>query len=329
MGFDIVAFYNNLDPFWQIAIPAGVFLYIIIVVTGTSRGRAAAIRQRPSGTDIRYANKKPGQDGHSTFNTMPVVVTSETIAQELGWTLERYKKHQANEKAQLINTVPEFGSELHPEEIILRKISFQNVLERYHIWDIVLTDKRILYKFEEKKRSMAVAGRLGATTIKWVASHWYSDIVDVNTQWSGDLGSHIEGGGGSVSGWVWNGMGSIQGQQKGVTTVQHHINCGITIKEQNGDWQRLPDLAAWDEEGLKALQDFVGMLDKLVDMAWQGRRYEASAPSAIASTQNQPPVKATPVAGNTLSELERYAAMREKGLLTEEEYNQQKKKLLG
>ncbi|MDD5082105.1 MAG: hypothetical protein PHU08_01900 [Dehalococcoidales bacterium] len=58
------------------------------------------------------------------------------------------------------------------------------------------------------------------------------------------------------------------------------------IREQNGDWQKLPNFEAGDEDNLKAVRDFVGMLKKPIYPAWKRRSYEASVSQALTPAQN-------------------------------------------
>ncbi|OGO20895.1 MAG: hypothetical protein A2Z15_02515 [Chloroflexi bacterium RBG_16_50_11] len=304
--------------------------------TSKKQRKLALANENPSGTDIKFADPKYQRSNSPGWRDMPVVINSETIARELGWTLERYKIYQDNQRRSVLKYEPDFSNELHPDEIILRLMASRvhTALGNGWYWDILLTDKRMLYKFTE----IQATGKPAIKTRQYVASHWYVNIAEVKPQWSGDLGSHVEGGGGYVSGWVWNGTGGAWGQQNPVYTVQHKMGCTVTIIERNGEWQEFPFDVINNKDKLEATRDFIGMLNKLVNLAWKKptmgdspARVEVPAPPKRIVSNNTPSGEKDDAGDfdKRAVTLEKYAALKEKGLITEEEYNQQKKKILG
>jgi hypothetical protein len=326
-----------------ILIALGVIVFVgLMMVIGSSRQKAEFQRlvdaMRPKGTDIKYAENRKGQADFQNRRDMPAVVTAEIIAGEIGWTTERYRIHQENQRQMVSENFPGLEKEIQPDELIIRQLLNMDTGaagNRVHTnrWSIILTDRRLLYGFrEETKRD----GKF----LQWVASHWYADIVETKPSWSGDLGSHVEGGGGSISGWVWNGTGTVSGQQNSIKTVKHQMSCALLVTEQNGDWVNFPFNQIGSEGHVNTIRDFVNMLDRLVDMAWKRQSVENSGSKAFASGSNAKKIESLSDAGGDKSgyaddfekraaALEKYAALKEKGLITEEEYNQQKKKILG
>jgi hypothetical protein len=205
-----------------------------------------------------------------SWNAIPPAVNVEMIARELGWSIERYKAYQDTLRSEILTSVPDFGEKLYPEEIILRWIPWDVIGEVWYLWRIILTDKRILYKYEERKTAVFRVG--WHTTEQFIANHWYANIVEVKPEWQGDLGSHIEGGGGYIGGWVWGGWGGMQGRQEPIKTVQHKIHCYVTVRERNGAWQRFPFCNIENQDGVNIAKDFISMVNKLVDLAWNKKQ---------------------------------------------------------
>ncbi len=294
----------------------------------------------PFNADMKLADPKYKRSSSPGWDDIPALINSETISQELGWALEKYKTYQDNQRKEVLTAVPDFGNELHPKEIIIRWMKFRGLplvsvsgkKTVDHYWNILLTDKRILYKVEKK-----IENRIDK---QWVASHWYESI-SIQEAWQGDLGSHVEGGGGYVSGWIFAGMGSIYGEQKAVKTVRHYIDCTIIFVERNGERNSFPFPPITNKETLTAVKDFAGMLNKLVNLAWKRTSIE-SPPTQAELPAPQKRIESPAAGANNrpsgekdvgdfdkrAATLEKYAALKGKGLITEEEYNQQKKKIL-
>jgi hypothetical protein len=250
------------------------------------------------------------------WTDIPPVINCETIARETGWPLERFMAYLDGQKKEFLRVAPDFGDELYPEELIFRWVRPLQA----RCWPIILTDKRILYKIADSRDAKSMKK-------EEIRNHWYVNITEVKPVWTGDIGSHIEGGGGYVTGWVWNGTGGAWGQQNPIQAVQHIAECWVTISEQSNSW-RFPFRFITNQNDVNVVKDFVDMLRKLVNITWKSQSPADSTSKNSASDRNQKQIESTRAGDDTLSTLERYAALREKGLITEEEYNQQKKKLL-
>jgi tetratricopeptide (TPR) repeat protein len=201
------------------------------------------------------------------WHEVPAVIDTETIARELGWPVERFKAYQESKRRELFEKVPDFANVLRPDELILRWIPLDYWRTGEQVsWSIVLTDKRILYRYW--KREVGYFGKVSTKAMSF-CDHYYSNIVEVKPQWQGDLGSHVEGGGGYVGGWIWGGWGGVYGTQEPTKTIQHHMDCVVSVKERNGSQAKFPFLNIQNQNSLNIAEDFIGMLNKLVDLAWK------------------------------------------------------------
>ncbi len=237
-------------------VAGGIIIWFLTGLYHRSKAKSDANNYKSGGTNSQLVERKGEQIIPSVWKDIPTVINSETIAREMGWSLERYKAYLDVQKREFLRVAPDFGDKLYSEELILRWVRPLLV----HCWQIVLTDKRVLYKIADVADSV-ITGRD-------IFNHWYKDLVEVKPEWLGDLGSHIEGGGGYVWGWVWEGTGSTWGQQNPIQTVQHHADCYVTIREQNGSGQKFPFRYIINQNDMDTVRDFIAMLNKLVNLAW-------------------------------------------------------------
>jgi hypothetical protein len=201
------------------------------------------------------------------WNQIPIVIKKETIIQELGWTLEKYQAYQESLRRDLLQAVPDFSDKFYPEELILRWVPSQWANADHRIanfWNIVLTDKRIIYKWEEKQAGIL---RDWHSTAQLLSSHLYQEIVEVTPERKGDPGANMKSGGEFAYGWAWQGTGSTWGKQSDARPVEHKIDFYVTVKDQKGAWTRFAFRNIPDQDGIDSAMDFINKLNRLVELA--------------------------------------------------------------
>jgi hypothetical protein len=199
------------------------------------------------------------------------VVDADTIAKSRGWVIGRYQADQEAVRNRLFEVVPDLRPPdgLSPnwrDELILCCMG-PYLIYGYRT-DIVLTSRKLIVATAIIDKKLLQKGK----EPKSLRVIWYGDILRVTPRWTGDLGSHVEGGGGYTYGWGWGGTGGVWGQQQPVWTVQHYVRCVVEVETRQGVLQ-LPAVTTpftcRNPGEIENIKQFAWMLDDLVNRAWQ------------------------------------------------------------
>ncbi len=199
------------------------------------------------------------------------VIDADTIAKQRGWVIERYQADQEAVRNRIFQGVPDLRPPdgLSPnwrDELILWWMCPPLLVGQRS--DIILTSRRLIVEHAITDKKMLQKAK--EHKVLWVV--WYGDILRVTPRWTGDLGSHVEGGGGYTYGWGWGGTGGVWGQQQPVWTVQHYVRCVVDVETRQGV-VNVPTIGTpftcRNPGEIENIRQFAWMLDDLVNRAWQ------------------------------------------------------------